>query len=84
MTVNFNNLRKQACYAYDRLTNKLNSSIDNSGQISISAEEIQEDMDDLRMMIMSIACVFEENNADFSDVSDQVGEIGRFNSEDEE
>ncbi len=84
MTVNFNNLRKQACYAYDRLVDKLNSSIDNGGQISISAEEIQEDMDDLRMMIMSIACVFEENSADFSDVSDQVGKIGRFNSEDEE
>lgn len=74
MSVNFNNLRKQAVYSYDRLVDKLNNSIseDDWGRkvVQIDPEDIQEDMDDLRRLILSIAMVYDENNPDFKDVTE--------------
>lgn len=84
MTVDFNNLRKQACYAYDRLCTKLNEAIDEDGNIEISAEEIQDDMDELRQNVMIIACVFEEGNEEFREVSEEVRPIAWFNEDIEE
>jgi len=72
MEVNFNNLRKQACLSLDRLTRKLNSNIDSDGEINIEAVSIQKQMDDLRMMIVSIACVFQPNDPEFIDVYDTL------------
>ena len=48
----------------------------------VDAEDIQEHMDDLRMLIMSICCVYEEGNEEFADVSEQVdanGGVAYFN-----
>lgn len=87
MKVNFNNLRKQAIYACDRITEKLNRAIDKEGTITIEAEDIQKEMDDLRMLIGSVACVFEENNEEFKDVysevfpEDKEGRMKCFNDE---
>lgn len=91
MNVDFNNLRKQTAYSYDRLTKKLNSGIANTEEyipdndlLRVSVEDIQEDMDDLRRLIMSICCVYEKDNEDFKDVSDEIeksGEIALFNPE---
>lgn len=88
MTVNFNNLRKQAIYAYDRLTQKLNDAIikndeqyaepnDESyqnikGYVLINAEEIQKDMDSLRQMIGSIAMTYIEGDNEFKDVFQEL------------
>jgi hypothetical protein len=81
MEVNFNNLRKQACIAYDGLCQQLNSAIDEDGDIQISASEIQGCMDDLRMTIGSIAFCYEEGNPDMIDVwSDFYGEDGSMES----
>ena len=71
MKVNFNNLRKQAIYSHDRLVQKLNSANEN-GTITIDAETIQREMDDLRSMIGSIAMTYEDNNEDFKDVYSEV------------
>lgn len=77
MEVNFNNLRKQTCIAYDKLCSKLNAEINEDGNIEISAREIQSAMDDLRMTIGSIAFCYEENNPEIIDVwTDLYGEGG--------
>lgn len=64
MDVDFNNLRRQACIAYDKLCDKLNGKI-KDGEIRISAEYIQKDMDDLRSLISTIANVFDKDNPEF-------------------
>lgn len=77
MEVNFNNLRKQTCIAYDKLCSKLNAEINEDGNIEISARDIQSAMDDLRMTIGSIAFCYEENNPEIIDVwTDLYGEGG--------
>jgi hypothetical protein len=84
MTVNFNNLRKQTAYSYHRLAQKLNYAIKSNDLPPSIVEDIQEDMDDLRRLIMSICCVYEKDNEDFKDVSEEVeksGEIALFNPE---
>jgi len=83
MTVNFNNLRKQAVFSYDRLVKKLNWKIED-GNITIPVEDIQEELDDLRMQLMSIAIVYEDGNDDFKDLSDELpDDISFFNEEEE-
>lgn len=90
MSVNFNNLRKQAVYSYDRLVDKLNNSIseDDWGRkvVQIDPEDIQEDLDDLRRLVLSIAMVYDEGNPDFKDVSEDfdIESIKCFNQEEEE
>jgi hypothetical protein len=103
MNVNFNNLRKQAVYAYDRLAEKLNRSkagkeshgeyIDGFGRIYettiiLDCEDIQDEMDDLRSMIGSIAMVYREGEDEFKDVYSEIfpeggnKKMAEFNPED--
>ena len=91
MEVNFNNLRKQACIAYDRLCRKINAAIDNSENDdeleSISTDYIQKEMDELRMMIGAIAMCYEEGNPDTADVYTELygdGSMESFNPNAEE
>lgn len=87
MTVNYNNLRKQAIYAYDSLVEKLNNSIikktqhaepndeghtNIKGYVLINANDIQKDMDNLRRMIGAIAMTSVEGEEDFKDVYQEV------------
>lgn len=87
MNVNFNNLRKQAIYAYDKLATRLNSSfpirddtkeyIDNHGWIDkdtliIEKEDLRDVMDNLRQLIGAIAMVYNEGQEDFKDVYSEV------------
>ena len=91
MTVNYNNLRLQALYAYSRLATKLNVAKEETNRaciyeddtILIRASHIQEDMDDLRSMLCSICCCYEEGNPDFADLSETINlsEIPLFNYE---
>ena len=81
MEVDFNNLRKQTCKAYDKLCSRLNSEIDEDGNIDIAASYIQGAMDDLRMMIGSTAMCYEEGDPDMIDVwTDLYGESGSMES----
>jgi len=74
MKINFNNVRVQAMYSYDRLTRKLNESIAESRKeygddvIRIDPDEIQSCMDDLRMQISAIASTYVEGDDDFKDM----------------
>ena len=91
MKVNFNNLRKQALYSYHRLATKLNEAKEerkeegyDDGKICIYPDDIQDEMDDLRSMLFGIACVYDEGNDEFKDISEEIKPIAVFNSEEEE
>lgn len=64
MQVDFNNLRRQACIAYDNLCEKLNRGIDDEGVVNIRAGYIQDEMDKLRQLVAFIAMVYEENDSE--------------------
>lgn len=88
MKVNFNNLRKQAVFSYDRLVKKLNRNIiDDWGEkvVRIDPDDIQEDLDDLRRLIMSIALVYEIWISFIKDLDEEIpNDIAFFNNEDED
>ena len=99
MTINFNNVRKQAVYSYDRLTKILNAGIlkesimveKNGGyedcDLCVNSDDIQDVMDNLRALIMTIAMTYEEGNEDFKDMTDEIdksGEIAHFNYNEDE
>jgi len=86
MKVNFNNLRKQALFSYHRLTVKLNEAIESDevdGRIDIDPDDIQQEMDDLRSYLFSIALTYKEGNEGFKDVSEESEPIAWFNEEKE-
>ena len=87
MVVNFNNLRRQACIAYDKLTAKLNEKIDHKEEIIVQSKYIQKEMDELRMMIGTIAMCYEEGDPDKADVYTELygdGGMESFNPNAEE
>jgi len=78
MQVDMNNLRKQAIYAYNRLCNTMKENLhsDVFGDIvNIDIHEISQDMDDLRMCLVTLACCYNEGDEDFKEVIDEVGDI---------
>jgi hypothetical protein len=84
MTVDFNNLRKQTAYSYDRLVRTLNRSIvdkDWQPSVSVEVDDIQEDLDDLRRLIVSLCCVYQPDSEDFKSVIDDVQPLACFNEE---
>lgn len=87
MTINYNNLRKQAIYSYESLVEKLNNSIIKKSQhtelsdgeysnikgfVLIDAKEIQKDIDSLRRMIGAIAMTSMDGEEEFKDVYQEV------------
>lgn len=68
MKINFNNVRRQACFAYDGLVKELNNSKEHEGYLLVNPERIEKRLNDLRMMIGSIAMTYEDGNPDFEDV----------------
>lgn len=90
MKINFNNVRKQACFAYDRLCKTLNASKEYEGYMLVDPSQIQQDMDSLRSMIGAIAMTSEEGNEDFQDIyqheypEPKTMESFQFNTEEDE
>ena len=85
MKVDANNLRRQACFAYDRLAKKLNESMRDGWRgehiVGVDADEIQSDMDDLRQMVYALAYCYIEDDPDFANLADEVGDPVLFNPE---
>jgi hypothetical protein len=76
MEINFNNIRKQACVAYDNLCSKMNDEIDD-GYLKLPVSFIQKEMDVLRVIIGAIAMCSEKGNSDITDVfSELYGDNG--------
>ena len=76
MNVNFDELRKRACFAYDSLAKKLNGAIDEyekeyseSGKLLVNCDDIQSEMDELKRLIGSIAMCY---NDDMDDVFSKI------------
>lgn len=87
MNVDFNNVRKQTCWAYDKLARKLNNAIEDdygTKKVVIDVDDIQNVMDDLRGLIMTSAWIYDKDNEDFKMVGDEVGEVVWFNAEEED
>lgn len=84
MKINFNNVRKQAVFAYGRLVKELNHCTNERGEIELHADQIQEHMEDLRQTLGSIAFTYIPNDDDFKDLADEVGDIPIFHPEPEE
>lgn len=83
MRVNVNGLRRNAARAYTALCDKLHANIQD-GSFDLIPEDIQQEMDDLRMGIASFMCVFISSDDMFSDLSDECDNIPHFNEEPEE
>jgi len=71
MKVNFNEVRKRALLAYERLCGKLNEAIVDR-KIDIHVQEIQKDMDDLKLNLGVIAMTFDPDVEGFDDVFSSV------------
>lgn len=71
MKINFNNVRRNACRAHDRLVRLLNASIDD-GQVIIDVDLLEDVMNDLRMAVGAIASTYEDGNDDFKDVFEEM------------
>jgi len=72
MNINFNNVRKQACIAYDKLVSDLTYSKSYEGYMLVDPDRLEKNLNDLRMMLCSIAMTFEENNDEFKDVYEEL------------
>lgn len=72
MKINFNNVRRQAVLNYEVLVKRLNNSIDENGNIVIPAHEIQRTMDNLRMMIGSIAACYDDTDENFKNIYEEL------------
>ena len=79
MEVNFNNLRKQAIYAYEKLVDKLNFSMQNyeidyneKNIIKINAKEIENDLNSLKTILGTIALCNIPGDDDIKDVFSEI------------
>lgn len=72
ITINFNNVRRNACIAYDKLVNELNACKEHEGYMLVDPHDIQDKMDSLRQMIGAIAMTYEEDNENFKDVFEEL------------
>lgn len=90
MEVDFNNLRKQLAFSFDKVTKKLNEGIlpekayngNKYGNILVDTEDLQKSMEELRSCIISLLCCYEEGNPDCINVYDDVqnnGGLAKFN-----
>ena len=87
MKVNMNNLRRQACFAYDRLVKKLNANTKEGWRgkyVEIDAWEIEDDLNDLRQMVYAMAYCYIKDDPEFANLADEVGDYEIFNLEPED
>lgn len=78
MKVDFNNLRLQACNAYDKLCIKLNTHIKENPEL---IQEIEDAMDALRMCLASIASSYRPDDPDMIAVYNDRVSMVYFNPE---
>ena len=69
MSVSFDGLRTQLATNYTRLCNTLQESLDKDGVVVVPASDIQEEMDELRSLIGTFMCCYDENDKHFTDLS---------------
>ena len=82
MEVSMNGLRKNLIADYNLLVKRLNNSIkiDKNGYINLPPDEIQKQMDGLRIAIVILAFMYNENDAEFISM-DENTHFESFNEE---
>lgn len=68
MQVDFNNIRRTALAAYTGLVNTLKDKTDETGRIEVDRRVIEDDMETLRMALVTIALTYEPGDDEFRDV----------------
>jgi len=83
MKIDFNNVRRQACYSFDRLVKTLNQNLEKAANghqvVRVYTDEIENELCDLGQLIGIIAATFDEGNPDMVDLYDEVGVRETFN-----
>jgi hypothetical protein len=82
MEVDFNNLRVRALETYNELCKTLNLRMSKNKlnpYIQVDVWEIQEEMDQLRMMLYTMACCYIEGREDCKSMADEIGDVATFN-----
>ncbi|MFJ1424854.1 hypothetical protein ACILFS_00885 [Capnocytophaga canimorsus] len=77
MQVDFNHLRKQMTYAYNRLIDQLNESIKDD-EVRIKPEDIEDNIHQIHQCIWALICSYQENDNTMRDLSDEI-ELEKFN-----
>lgn len=72
MKIDFNNVRRQACIAFDGLINELNAAKEYEGYMLIDPNDIEEKLSDLRGTLAAIASSYEEGEEDVKDVYSEM------------
>jgi hypothetical protein len=72
MKVDFNNVRRQACIAYDKLIDRLNQSEDYEGHLLVNPSDIEDVLNDLRQTIGCIAMCYQPGDDDQKDVYSEL------------
>lgn len=79
VTVNLNSLRKNAIESYNSLVHKLNENIERGEpfegghRVDVQVEAIKEDLDDLRSILVTLACCYDGEN--LKDLSEEIGHV---------
>jgi predicted MPP superfamily phosphohydrolase len=87
MKIDFNNVRRGAIANYSALVKQLNAGLNSSngeGMVVVSADDIQEIMDDLRSDLVGIGATHQPDDPDFICVLEEGKTIPCFNPSEEE
>ena len=87
MNIDFNNVRKCAIANYSALVKELNAGLNSSngeGMVVVSADDIQEIMDNLRSDLVAIGATYQADDPEFICVLDDNEIIPCFNTDPEE
>lgn len=83
MNVDLNNVRRQLVYAHDRLIKRLNSNI-NNGRLIVDIDDISSDLNEMRMLIATMAFSYLPDNPELIDLSNEIDTLEVFNPENED
>jgi hypothetical protein len=76
MNVDFNNMRRQTARCLDRLIQTLNENTEkddfHGDFIRVNVTDIEKDIDDLSMLVGCINCVYNEDDENFKDLSEET------------
>ena len=68
MKVDFNNIRRRALAAHNKLVELLNEHIISSDEVLVSVDSLRRPMESLRQYLVAIALSYDEGNPDMQDV----------------
>lgn len=80
MNVSMDGLRRQLARDYSNLVSTLNDNIRSGDVVRVDAFLIQDELATLRQNIAILMCVFDDEEDDFSELSEEAMELPHFNN----